>query len=77
MKFSEQWLREWVDLPVDSTTLLEQLTMAGLEVDGAEPAAPMLDGVVVGKVLEKEQHPNADRLSVCKVDKTSGSFRKS
>ena len=68
MKFSEQWLREWVDLPVDSHTLLEQLTMAGLEVDGAEPAAPMLEGVVVGKVLEKEQHPNADRLSVCKVD---------
>ena len=68
MKFSEQWLREWVDLPVDSTTLLEQLTMAGLEVDGAEPAAPMLDGVVVGKVLDKVQHPNADRLSVCTVD---------
>jgi len=72
VKFSEQWLREWVDLPVDSTTLLEQLTMAGLEVDGAEPAAPLLEGVVVGKVLEKEPHPNADRLSVCKVDIGNG-----
>jgi len=72
MKFSEQWLREWVELPVDSATLLEQLTMAGLEVDGAEPAAPMLEGVVVGEVLEKVQHPNADRLSVCRVDIGSG-----
>ncbi len=68
MKISEQWLREWVDAPGDTAALAEQLTMAGLEVDGIEPAAPPLDGVVVGRVVEKVQHPNADRLSVCTVD---------
>ena len=52
MKFSEQWLREWVNPAVDSETLCEQLTMAGLEVDGMEPAAPEFSGVVVGEVLE-------------------------
>ncbi len=72
MKISEQWLREWVNPPGDVQQLAEQLTMAGLEVDGVEPAAPSLDGVVVGKVLEKEQHPNADRLSLCQVDVGSG-----
>ena len=51
MKISEQWLREWADPNVDSEGLAEQLTMAGLEVDGVEPCAPPLDGVVVGKVV--------------------------
>lgn len=68
MKLSEQWLREWVNPQGDTRSLADQLTMAGLEVDGVEPCAPPLDGVVVGIVLEKVQHPNADRLSVCKVD---------
>ena len=49
MKLSEQWLREWVDPDVDTLGLAEQLTMAGLEVDGIEPCAPALDGVVVGE----------------------------
>ncbi len=68
MKISEQWLREWADPDVDTAALVEQLTMAGLEVDGVEPAAPPLDGVVVGHVLDKRPHPDADRLSVCLVD---------
>ena len=68
MKISEQWLREWANPDVDSETLIEQLTMAGLEVDGVEPCAPPLDKVVVGIVLEKNKHPNADKLSVCSVD---------
>ncbi len=67
MKFSEQWLREWVNPAVDTETLCEQLTMAGLEVDGMEPAAPEFSGVVVGEVLEAEQHPNADKLRLCTV----------
>lgn len=67
MKFSEQWLREWVNPSVDSETLCEQLTMAGLEVDGMEPAAPEFSGVVVGEVLEAVQHPNADKLRLCTV----------
>ena len=68
MKISEQWLREWADPAVDSQTLAEQLTMAGLEVDGVEPCAPPLDNVVVGRVLEKSKHPGADKLSLCSVD---------
>jgi phenylalanyl-tRNA synthetase beta chain len=68
MKISEQWLREWVDPDVDTQELVEQLTMAGLEVDSVEPCAPPLDGVVVGYVLDKRPHPDADRLSLCLVD---------
>lgn len=67
MKFSEQWLREWVDPDVSTGTLAEQLTMAGLEVDAVEPAAPPFDGVVVGEVLAVEAHPDADKLRVCRV----------
>jgi len=68
MKFSETWLREWVDPDLDSAALAHRLTMLGLEVDSVEPVAPPLDSVVVGKVLDVIQHPNADRLSVCSVD---------
>ncbi|MDH3715832.1 MAG: phenylalanine--tRNA ligase subunit beta [Gammaproteobacteria bacterium] len=67
MKISEAWLREWVDPPVSSEELLEQLTMLGLEVDFTEPAAPAFSGVVVGEVLTAGQHPDADKLSVCEV----------
>lgn len=68
MRISEHWLREWINPDVDTVGLAEQLTMAGLEVDGVEPCAPALDNVVVGTVLEKVPHPDADRLSVCSVD---------
>jgi phenylalanyl-tRNA synthetase beta chain len=68
MKISELWLREWANPDLDSKALVEQLTMAGLEVDSVEPCAPALDKVVVGRVLEKNLHPNADKLSVCLVD---------
>lgn len=67
MKFSEQWLREWVDPPVTTAQLVEQLTMAGLEVDAVEPVAPVFTGVVVGQVLSIEPHPDADKLRVCRV----------
>ncbi len=68
MKFSEQWLREWVNPDLDSEGLAEQLTMAGLEVDSIEPAAPAFQGVVVGEVLSVEPHPQADKLKLCQVD---------
>jgi phenylalanyl-tRNA synthetase beta chain len=68
MKFSERWLREWVDPPVDTGELVHQLTMAGLEVDGTAPAAPAFSGVVVGRVESVERHPDADKLTVCQVD---------
>lgn len=72
MKFSEHWLREWVNPPVTSEVLCEQLTMAGLEVDSVEPAAPPFSGVVVGKVLTVAPHPDADRLRVCQVNVGEG-----
>ena len=68
MKASEQWLREWVDPAVSSAELAAQLTMAGLEVDGIEPAAPAFEQVVVGRVMDLVPHPQADRLRVATVD---------
>ena len=68
MKFSERWLREWIDPPVDTAAIVTQLTMAGLEVDGVAPAAPAFRSVVVGCVETVERHPDADKLSVCRVD---------
>ncbi len=68
MKFSEQWLREWVDPDIDRERLCEQLTMAGLEVDAVEPVAPSFSGVVVGEIVSAERHPDADKLQICRVD---------
>jgi phenylalanyl-tRNA synthetase beta chain len=73
MKFSEHWLRSLVDPPQDSAALAHALTMAGLEVEERAAVAPPFSGVVVGKVLAVERHPNADRLSVCSVDAGLGS----
>ncbi len=68
MKFSEQWLREWVSPALTTEELIEQLTMAGLEVDGVEPVAAGFTGVVVAKIESIAQHPDADKLRVCQVN---------
>ncbi|MDT8893777.1 phenylalanine--tRNA ligase subunit beta [Halomonas sp. I1] len=68
MKFSEQWLREWVSPALSTQALADQITMAGLEVDGIEPVASAFDGVVVAEVVERAPHPDADKLNVCQVD---------
>jgi phenylalanyl-tRNA synthetase beta chain len=68
MKFSESWLREWINPEISSETLADQLTMAGLEVDDVEKVAGDFTGVVIGKVVECMQHPNADKLRVTKID---------
>jgi phenylalanyl-tRNA synthetase beta chain len=68
MKFSEKWLREWVNPDVDTATLVAQLTLAGLEVDAVEPVAGDFRGVLVGQVVSVESHPDADKLRLCKVD---------
>ncbi|MCO7245309.1 phenylalanine--tRNA ligase subunit beta [Halomonas sp. Mc5H-6] len=73
MKFSEQWLREWVSPQLDTQAVADQITMAGLEVDAVEPVAASFSGVVVAEVLTRESHPNADKLNVCTVDDGSGS----
>ena len=72
MKFSEHWLRTLVDPPIDSDSLAHALTMAGLEVEERAKAAPAFSGVVAARVLSVERHPNADRLTVCRVDTGSG-----
>ncbi len=68
MRFSETWLREWVNPPVDTKTLADQLSMAGLEVDAVEPAAPNFEGVVIGLVERVAPHPDAAKLRLCSVD---------
>jgi phenylalanyl-tRNA synthetase beta chain len=68
MKFSEQWLREWVNPSVSTDELCHQLTMAGLEVDAVEPVAGEFSGVVVGEVVKVEPHPDADKLRVTQVN---------
>ncbi|MBH84293.1 MAG: phenylalanine--tRNA ligase subunit beta [Alteromonadaceae bacterium] len=68
MKFSEQWLREWVNPSIDTQALVDQITMAGLEVDGFEPVAGAFSGVIVGRVVSAEPHPDADKLRVCQVE---------
>ncbi|WDE02972.1 phenylalanine--tRNA ligase subunit beta [Thalassomonas viridans] len=68
MKFSESWLREWVNPAISSEELTHQITMAGLEVDGADPVAGEFTGVKVGEVVECGQHPDADKLQVTKVN---------
>ena len=68
MKFSEHWLRTFIDPALDTRGLADALTFAGIEVEEIEAAAPAFDGVVVGEVLSVEKHPSADRLSVCRVN---------
>jgi phenylalanyl-tRNA synthetase beta chain len=68
MRISEQWLREWINPPLNTQQLAEQLTMAGLEIETITPVAGAFNNVVIGHVLKVEPHPNADRLRVCQVD---------
>jgi phenylalanyl-tRNA synthetase beta chain len=68
MKFSENWLRSYVNPSLTSEALAHALTMAGLEVEALEPVAPPFDKVVVGEVKSLTKHPDADRLNVCLVE---------
>ena len=68
MQFPESWLRSFCNPPLSTQALADTLTMAGLEVEDLQPAAPPFFKVVVGTILEASQHPNADRLRVCQVD---------
>jgi len=75
MKFSEQWLRSWVNPAVSRDELVARLSMTGLEVDSVTPAAGEFSGVVVGEILSAEQHPDADKLRVCRVSSGSEEFQ--
>ena len=68
MQISEAWLRELVNPPLTTEQLVEQITMAGLEVDSVTPAAAEFSKVVVAEVVSIQPHPNADKLKVCLVD---------
>lgn len=72
MRISLNWLQELVELKLSPEDLAETLTIAGFEVEDIEDRRTWADGVVVGKVVEREQHPNADKLSVCQVDVGKG-----
>ncbi|MEC9255930.1 MAG: phenylalanine--tRNA ligase subunit beta, partial [Pseudomonadota bacterium] len=75
MKFSEQWLREWVNPEITTQELVDHLTLAGLEVDGEEAVAGEFTGIVVGQVVSREQHPDADKLSLCQVTDGTENFQ--
>jgi len=72
MQFPESWLREFCNPPLTTAQLADLLTNAGMEVEELRPAAPPFSGVVVGEVLSVERHPNADKLTVCRVDAGTG-----
>lgn len=72
MKVTLNWLKEHVDFDWSPAELAERLTMLGLEVEGVEARPGEFEGVVVGHVLSRDPHPNADRLSVCRVHDGKG-----
>ena len=74
MKFTLSWLKEHLDTTATLEQVRDALTMLGLEVEGIQNAAETFKGFVVGHVVEATQHPNADRLRVCKVDTGTGTI---
>src|SRR5262245_22223473 len=75
MKFSVNWLREFVDLPKSPEDIAELLTRAGIETKNVETRGANFDKVVVSQITASSRHPNADRLTVCEVDDGSGTKR--
>src|SRR5437773_5332847 len=75
MKFSVNWLREFVELPPSIEALTELLTMSGVEIEAIEECGANFDHVVIAQINESKPHPNADRLGVCIVDDGSGTKR--
>ena len=69
MFVSYKWLQEYVDLSgISADELAEKITKSGIEVEGVEKKSEGLKGIVIGHVVEREPHPNADKLNVCQVD---------
>ena len=75
MKFSVNWLREFVDLPKNAEEIADLLTRAGVETENIETRGAKIDNVIVSQVTASSRHPNADRLTVCEVDDGSGTKR--
>ena len=74
MKFSENWLRSFVNPPYSSAELAHVLTMAGIEIESIVPVAAVFNSVVVAEVVSIEKHPTADRLKVCRVSPDARPF---
>jgi phenylalanyl-tRNA synthetase beta chain len=72
MKFSVNWLRDFVDLPENLDDLAELLTLSGIEIEAIENRGANIDKVIVAQITASSRHPNADRLSVCEVDDGGG-----
>src|SRR6058998_343818 len=72
MKVTFNWLKEYVDFSWSPEELAERLTMLGIEVEGMQKLGGEFDGVVVAEILSSDKHPNADKLSVCRVADGSG-----
>lgn len=75
MNVPESWLRSFCNPPISGEALAERLTMAGLEVESYQPVGAQFSGVVVGEIVSVEKHPNADKLTVCLVDRGSSKVR--
>lgn len=68
MKISLNWLKKYIDIPLSADELIAQLPGVGFDIESVEKQADKYNNFVIGKVLEKQKHPNADKLSLCKVD---------
>jgi len=75
MKFSVNWLREFVDLPENPEEIADLLTRAGVETENIETCGANVDKVIVSQITASSRHPNADRLTVCEVDDATGTKR--
>jgi phenylalanyl-tRNA synthetase beta chain len=75
MKFSVNWLREFVGLPENAEEIAELLTRAGVETENIERRGAKIDNVIVARITASSRHPNADRLTICEVDDGSGTKR--
>ncbi|URJ28931.1 phenylalanine--tRNA ligase subunit beta [Blochmannia endosymbiont of Camponotus sp. C-046] len=69
MKFSEMWIREWINPPISSIELVDQLTMAGFKVNELKPVINIFYGVIIGEIVECKMHPNVNNMWIIKVNK--------
>ena len=67
MKLTFNWLKQYIDFNWSAEELRDRLTMLGLEVEGMQKLGGEFEGIVVAQILASEKHPNADKLSVCRV----------
>src|SRR6266478_6115792 len=72
MKVTLNWLKQYTDFDWSPEVLAERLTMLGIEVEGVEKISGSFEGIVVAQVITRDKHPNADKLSLCRVNDGKG-----